>query len=687
MQFIIIIILLCYRMAAQIDSNSVFYFDNGTGEGYIETPFYKEFPPTVNPPSGFFTNTSQNSFRGNHRRLNQPNDAKIQYYISVPSNGIYSIYYYSSAVVSKETLIKIYKKNNSQPVYSKIFNLSIPTGLYENFYSWKLITSLHLEAGDSSATIEISISQGAAGNLIGDGVAAVKGDNSSPEITFGNRRFTRTYISPNNDSIYYSFYNHRFPLEYEETFYKNNEFRIKEIPIYNTGNEQLIITNYETNTDRFTILDNFPLIINSGDSVIISIKYTPKGEEINFDTLTLISNDANEPQAKISLTGKGTKYYFILNASENNIEPHFNTNGFNPIYDESGTGWINSSPSPWNYPIESGNINSRINTQIGIVKTKYKLFIPSEFSGNYFIEYSGAAGSSNAAQNVTVKLVYNSTNDTILLGNFNQRAVSTSNLWIQIGNSAHFINGNNLIEIIFENNNEPNDFLRADLLRFREAPSPASASTSLDPERILDFEIIKNNNYEIRSFILNSYGETPLVIDSITFSKNISFFLYSNIDFPLIINSINGQYEMSVKCKPFEEPGFLNDTILIYTNIPDENSILKIKTKVQYLLTSIEDDEIFPTEFSLSQNYPNPFNPNTLIEYVIARDPDKSGKQSVTLKIYDILGIEIATLVNEEKSPGNYSVTFDGSTLTSGIYFYQLRANNFVETKKMILMK
>ena len=95
-------------------------------------------------------------------------------------------------------------------------------------------------------------------------------------------------------------------------------------------------------------------------------------------------------------------------------------------------------------------------------------------------------------------------------------------------------------------------------------------------------------------------------------------------------------------------------------------------------------DDQLPTEFILSQNYPNPCNPTTTIQYQIS----KSGV--VSLKIYDVLGNEVATLVNEEKQPGSYEVEFQSRSsqqLASGIYFYQLRAGEFVQTKKMVLTK
>jgi hypothetical protein len=92
-------------------------------------------------------------------------------------------------------------------------------------------------------------------------------------------------------------------------------------------------------------------------------------------------------------------------------------------------------------------------------------------------------------------------------------------------------------------------------------------------------------------------------------------------------------------------------------------------------------DELGLSGFKLSQNFPNPFNPKTKIQYVI------SSRQFVTLKVYDILGREIATLVDEEKSAGEYEITFDASELPSGIYFYKLSAGEYNQTRKMILLK
>jgi hypothetical protein len=104
-------------------------------------------------------------------------------------------------------------------------------------------------------------------------------------------------------------------------------------------------------------------------------------------------------------------------------------------------------------------------------------------------------------------------------------------------------------------------------------------------------------------------------------------------------------------------------------------------TDIQWPAATSVDDQNLPGEFKLLQNYPNPFNPSTSITYSI---PVKS---DVTVKIFDILGKEIKTLVNESKDAGSYSINFNASELSSGVYFYTIKAGKFTETKKMALIK
>jgi len=112
-----------------------------------------------------------------------------------------------------------------------------------------------------------------------------------------------------------------------------------------------------------------------------------------------------------------------------------------------------------------------------------------------------------------------------------------------------------------------------------------------------------------------------------------------------------------------------------YYNFVVENSVTNIS-------------EIFqPEKFYLNQNYPNPFNPSTKIKFTIKNVTLSEAKNLVTLKVYDVLGNEITTLVNEVKPAGSYVVEFNAEELPSGIYFYRLQVDSFVQTRKMILLK
>ena len=98
-------------------------------------------------------------------------------------------------------------------------------------------------------------------------------------------------------------------------------------------------------------------------------------------------------------------------------------------------------------------------------------------------------------------------------------------------------------------------------------------------------------------------------------------------------------------------------------------------------VTAVNEDLSSVNSYNLSNNYPNPFNPSTRINFTI------SDRSNVSLKVFNLLGSEVAELVNGEIDAGSYNVDFTGSNLTSGVYFYQLKAGSFVETKKMLLLK
>lgn len=129
------------------------------------------------------------------------------------------------------------------------------------------------------------------------------------------------------------------------------------------------------------------------------------------------------------------------------------------------------------------------------------------------------------------------------------------------------------------------------------------------------------------------------------------------------------------------------DNVQIFNRTLTQEEIVEnynnIKTAAIKNLVSVDNNDIrsIPLQFALSQNYPNPFNPTTKINYQLAE------VSHVQLTIYDILGREVSTIVDEVKNPGRYEIKFDGSKFSSGIYFYRLKAGSFTATKKLILIK
>jgi hypothetical protein len=106
------------------------------------------------------------------------------------------------------------------------------------------------------------------------------------------------------------------------------------------------------------------------------------------------------------------------------------------------------------------------------------------------------------------------------------------------------------------------------------------------------------------------------------------------------------------------------------------------------LATGVDDEKDVPLAFSLQQNYPNPFNPSAQIKYTVGGTRGQGpGTSRIRLVVYDMLGREVAVLVDESKGPGQYEATFDGSNMASGIYIYRLTAGNSVQTRTMVLLR
>ncbi len=141
-----------------------------------------------------------------------------------------------------------------------------------------------------------------------------------------------------------------------------------------------------------------------------------------------------------------------------------------------------------------------------------------------------------------------------------------------------------------------------------------------------------------------------------------------------------------------EKVAYVLGSSYLTSNIDFGPPFILLSADLNNLMDLVETKENLPKEFQLMQNYPNPFNPGTIIKYSVPFSPsplqgEGSRVRLVTLKVYDLLGREITTLVNEVKQPGYYEAKFNGAGLPSGVYYYRLFTGTYSETKKMLLIK
>ena len=178
-------------------------------------------------------------------------------------------------------------------------------------------------------------------------------------------------------------------------------------------------------------------------------------------------------------------------------------------------------------------------------------------------------------------------------------------------------------------------------------------------------------NFKV-SLIDDNTSEVLGTFDNVTFTSD-SVSDYEDLSYRINTSGIGNR---TVRLKLTIEDN-LNASYSLTDALADESVLEKSTRKVVDYNNGVEKI----TTYALSQNYPNPFNPTTTINYQLPQNG------YVTLKVYDILGKEVSTLVNEQKNQGRYSVNFDGSKLASGVYVYQIRVNDYISSKKMLMIK
>jgi hypothetical protein len=216
------------------------------------------------------------------------------------------------------------------------------------------------------------------------------------------------------------------------------------------------------------------------------------------------------------------------------------------------------------------------------------------------------------------------------------------------------------------------------IFNYRAFKFPWKPKLLITEPPLVSFKTVLVGDTAVENIILlnNSSKDEKITITEF-FHKDGSFIIEKEL--PFIVQPQDSQ-QFKIKFRPLAA-GYYIDTLHI-------RSVTHTGMIAQILVIGGRADTVSENEivysFKLEQNYPNPFNPTTCIKFQIS---STYGSGFVSLVVYGILGNEIATLVDEEKSAGNYEVTFDAAGLASGIYFYRIQAGSFVETKKMILLR
>ncbi len=198
-----------------------------------------------------------------------------------------------------------------------------------------------------------------------------------------------------------------------------------------------------------------------------------------------------------------------------------------------------------------------------------------------------------------------------------------------------------------------------------------------------DFPITSNTTYQVSAWIASEVEGVQAAFTAGSLSPNyyewsrkgtgaLPLLSWTNVTFQFTTRAAETEPRAGIPIH-FGAPD--NSQFLPFTLYLDDIEVTVVTTGIKDQLSSL------PKNYSLSQNYPNPFNPTTAIDYQLP----KSGH--VSLKVYDMLGNEIATLVNENKEAGSYTANFNAGNISSGVYFYTLQASGYTMTKKLVVLK
>ncbi len=355
-------------------------------------------------------------------------------------------------------------------------------------------------------------------------------------------------------------------------------------------------------------------------------------------------------------------------ADESVIAWNENNNTTTKYVKRLNDGYCNSSLLSPNGPVIS-NGGSLADMKALVFNTESLPYVINKSDADFSIACRGGGGEIGKLSSITGE-------NSVLYGRSGLITVKGINFVFNIGD---ILSGDSVVNFVtttdtnqFQTAEERNEAMRTVDFELNSSSSLRFSNLYyvLNPE--LADSLSEDEAVSFRLELVNSAAEETVgVFDEITYNRN-NLEKYENISYEINCSDIQqGSYYLRLVSEVSGEAEYNLGLI--------QNDVSEIAKK-NYVNASYYGDKV-PSTYEISQNYPNPFNPATTINYQLPQTG------FVTLKIYDILGKEVATLVNEQKNQGRYSVNFNASHLASGVYIYQLSVNDYVSSKKMLLIK
>ena len=545
-------------------------------------------------------------------------DARCQFVPDIPISGLYNIYYGGPPTENSATqaLIEVH------PFGSSVDSVYIDQNGAGSV--WKLVGTYYLFEGNMNSVYIVNDGTGS-GYAMRSDLIKFTHVPSIADIALPGSSYEFADVPINTSASY-------------------------QLKMRNIGNAALTITDMTVKTSYFSIDEPtyFPVVVPKLDSLIATISFTPTGVTNYRDTLTVFSDDIDEPEVNFILLGNGIGTTLMVDDSDT-------LSGFS--YGPSDTSWVLSQSM---YAINaSARYTSKYSNPDAWAKWEFNVPV----SMDYEVYASSVPNSSNSTN--FAPYVINAPGglpDTVII---QQSGISTSNIWQFLGTYSFLEGITSSIELVNDTNITYQDdlpILRCDAVRLTQPTQVKLSSFFID--------------YEKRGIVIN--WETTSELDHLGF--NIYRDIKDQFDRSRALKLNN---ELIQGSSPYQFTDRSVDRKISYFYWLEDVSLQGIKTLHGPISANLAN--AIPYVYELEQNYPNPFNPSTFIKFSIPQIAN------VELVIYNVLGQKVRTLVRGKLSAGFHQVVWDGTNdegwkVSTGVYLLKMKSNDFIQTRKMMIV-